>query len=197
LSGPGTETEINQKYSSDIFQAIGLDIYDGSIEEVNQFRSTGISYPLCTQASGTRTAYQAFEDHDVSVVIDQQGILRYKVGGVNVNEIRNVIDNLIATTDTKDEILDRQLPVEFTLDQNYPNPFNPSTKISFSLTEQSLVTLEVYSLLGKKVATLVENTLTAGFHQVLFDADNLPAGIYFYKIDAGKFSAVRKMSLVK
>lgn len=85
----------------------------------------------------------------------------------------------------------------FALGQNYPNPFNPSTSISFSLAKESQVNLSVYNLLGEKVATLVNNVFAAGSHTVDFNAANLTSGMYLYKIEAGEFVSVKKMSLLK
>ncbi|HEX7071642.1 MAG TPA: T9SS type A sorting domain-containing protein [Rhodothermales bacterium] len=89
------------------------------------------------------------------------------------------------------------LPERFALEQNYPNPFNPSTTIKFSLPEASEVTLEVFNLMGQKVATLVHGRMQPGFHQVDFDARNLASGTYFYRIQATDFVSTRKMMLVK
>lgn len=89
------------------------------------------------------------------------------------------------------------VPTSYTLDQNFPNPFNPSTTIRFSIPNTGNVTLKVYNLLGMEVATLVNGELSAGTHRVSFDASNLPSGVYFYRIDAGSFSDVRKMALLK
>lgn len=89
------------------------------------------------------------------------------------------------------------VPATYTLDQNFPNPFNPSTTIRFSIPASGNVTLKVYNLLGMEVATLVNGELSAGTHRVTFDAANLPSGVYFYRIDAGSFSDVRKMALLK
>ncbi|MCE1189027.1 MAG: T9SS type A sorting domain-containing protein [Ignavibacteria bacterium] len=85
----------------------------------------------------------------------------------------------------------------FNLSQNYPNPFNPTTVISYSLTENSNVTLKVYNMLGKEVATLVEGMQSAGTHNVQFNANSLAAGTYFYTIKAGNFTSTKKLSLVK
>ncbi|HUI30987.1 MAG TPA: T9SS type A sorting domain-containing protein [Candidatus Acidoferrales bacterium] len=85
----------------------------------------------------------------------------------------------------------------FSLNQNYPNPFNPSTVISYQLPVNSQVTLKVYDVLGREVATLVNARQTPGEHSVTFDARNLPSGIYFYRISAGGYTATRKMLLVK
>ena len=88
-------------------------------------------------------------------------------------------------------------PNEFELDQNYPNPFNPSTQIRFSMNKAANVKLAVYDLLGREVATLVNRTMGAGSHQVSFMADDLPSGVYFYKLTSGESTKVRKMILMK
>ena len=85
----------------------------------------------------------------------------------------------------------------FALDQNYPNPFNPSTLISYTLAERSNVTLKVYDVLGKEVASLVNNSQEAGTHQVTFDASNLATGLYIYTLNAGNFTSSKKMMLIK
>ncbi len=89
------------------------------------------------------------------------------------------------------------IPTQYELSQNYPNPFNPSTVIKFGLPENSRVILEVYNVLGEKVATLVNSELKAGYYSVTFDARNLTSGVYFYRIETSKFKDVKKMILVK
>jgi hypothetical protein len=89
------------------------------------------------------------------------------------------------------------LPAEFALEQNYPNPFNPSTVIAFQLPETSSVTLKVYDVLGRPVASLVSGTLPAGRHEVSFDASRLSTGVYIYRLQAGSFVTSRQMMLVK
>jgi hypothetical protein len=86
---------------------------------------------------------------------------------------------------------------EYSLKNNYPNPFNPSTKISYSMKEEGLVTLKVYDILGNEVVTLVNEKKPEGFYDVEFNAVDLPSGIYFYKMQAGKFIAVNKMILLR
>ena len=85
----------------------------------------------------------------------------------------------------------------FELQQNYPNPFNPSTKIKYSLAEQSQVTLKVYNILGKEIATLVNEVKGNGNHEVSFDGSGLASGVYFYTLQAGKITQTRKMILMK
>ncbi|MCU0644748.1 MAG: T9SS type A sorting domain-containing protein [bacterium] len=90
-----------------------------------------------------------------------------------------------------------ELPTEYSLGQNYPNPFNPSTTITFSLKQNGLTTLEVYNVIGQKVKTILNQNLKAGKHQIIFDAFDLSAGIYFYQIRSGNFKAVRKFVVMK
>ncbi|HUI29393.1 MAG TPA: family 43 glycosylhydrolase [Candidatus Acidoferrales bacterium] len=89
------------------------------------------------------------------------------------------------------------LPKHFELEQNYPNPFNPATRISYQLPVASNVTLKIYDVLGREVATLVDERQSAGYHGVTFDAGNLASGVYFYRIGTEMSSAVKKLTLVK
>lgn len=89
------------------------------------------------------------------------------------------------------------MPTEFTLMQNYPNPFNPSTTIKFNLAKEGMTSLIVYDILGKEVATLVNQHLSAGAYTVKFNAYNFASGIYLYRITAGSFSETKQMILTK
>ncbi len=89
------------------------------------------------------------------------------------------------------------IPKSFSLYQNYPNPFNPSTSIKFDLTDASLVKLAIYDMLGREVDVLINQQLGAGTHNISFNAGNLASGVYFYKIETGSFSDIKKMTLVK
>ena len=85
----------------------------------------------------------------------------------------------------------------FNLEQNYPNPFNPSTNISYTIPNESQVSLVVYDIMGKQVVELVNNKQPAGDYNVNFDAASLASGTYFYKLTAGEFISVKKMVLLK
>ena len=89
------------------------------------------------------------------------------------------------------------LPGKFNLMQNYPNPFNAQTTIRFLLPQPQNVRLAVYDLLGRMVETLVQGVQPAGYHQVLWEAEDQPAGLYFYRIRAGEYTETRKMVLLK
>jgi Secretion system C-terminal sorting domain len=88
-------------------------------------------------------------------------------------------------------------PATFALDQNYPNPFNPTTMIHYSIPADQQVALNIYNLLGQKVMTLVNEVQKAGQHEVNFNASNLASGVYFYKLEAGQQSSIKKMILMK
>ena len=90
-----------------------------------------------------------------------------------------------------------QLPLQFKLSQNYPNPFNPNTNIKYSLSEPSYVTLEIYNILGQKTATLVDEYRDAGSHTVIWQANDVSSGMYFYRIRAGDYIESKKMLLLK
>ena len=90
-----------------------------------------------------------------------------------------------------------ETPKEFSLEQNYPNPFNPTTVIRYSLPVNGLVTLKVFDVLGEEIATLVNQNLSVGKFSIEWNADNVPSGIYFYKLSAGKSSKTKKMLLGK
>ncbi|HSW55579.1 MAG TPA: T9SS type A sorting domain-containing protein, partial [Ignavibacteriaceae bacterium] len=101
-------------------------------------------------------------------------------------------------TTSVEDISNGEIPVNFTLYQNYPNPFNPSTTIQFSLPKSGDVTLKVYDILGREVATLLNETKNAGSYEVDFNASQLSSGIYFYQLSVGnEFRQTKKLVLIK
>ena len=85
----------------------------------------------------------------------------------------------------------------FNLEQNFPNPFNPNTTITYSISVKSDVVIELFNALGQRVSILLNGEIEAGSYQVNLNAVNLPGGIYFYRLRAGGYIAVRKMVLMK
>ena len=97
-------------------------------------------------------------------------------------------------TSTKEQT---QLPTEYSLSQNYPNPFNPSTTIRYALPKAQFVTLKIFNMTGQELTTLVNQQQTAGEHSFHWQAENLPSGVYLFRLQAGDFSATRKMILMR
>jgi hypothetical protein len=89
------------------------------------------------------------------------------------------------------------IPKKYDLKQNYPNPFNPVTKINFEIPKQGYVSLKIYDVLGREVKTLVNEIKTAGYYSVDFDASTLSSGVYFYKLESGTYSDIKRMMLIK
>ena len=89
------------------------------------------------------------------------------------------------------------LPTSFELYRNYPNPFNPATTIAFDIPSQAHVRITVYNTLGEQVGIVFDGQRPAGSHSVIFDASALPSGLYLYRMQAGEFTSVQKMSLIK
>ena len=88
-------------------------------------------------------------------------------------------------------------PAEFALSQNYPNPFNPTTRIAYVVRDAGYVSLAVYDLLGREVATLVDGMKAAGRYGAEWNATALPSGMYIYRMKAGTFTDQKRMLLIK
>lgn len=96
-----------------------------------------------------------------------------------------------------EQLADELIPTDFQLEQNYPNPFNPSTTIQFALPVETEVSLKLYDILGREVASLIDEELPAGIHKLTFEANGLPSGVYFYRIQTDGFVKTRKLTLLK
>jgi len=124
-------------------------------------------------------------------VIRVAGLYRYKCEP-HEDEMRGTIN---ATVSSINFISGQAL--DYMLNQNYPNPFNPETVIEFSIPGASQVTMKIYNIQGQEVDKIVNEHMNAGTFQVKWDAVQFPAGVYYYKIQAGEFVETKKMLLVK
>jgi len=135
---------------------------------------------------GTTTESQSYSFTDSKVTT---GTYTYRLKQVDFNgsfQYSNEVEvNVLATVS------------EYALAQNYPNPFNPTTTINFSIPETGNVTLSVYNTIGQEVATLVNGVVAAGQHEVTLNAKSLPSGAYFYKLQSGNSTMIKKMLLLK
>ena len=131
----------------------------------------------------TEPNHYSFTDNDV-----KSGKYRYKLKQIDYDG-----------TFEYSQIVEVEIPFanSFSLQQNYPNPFNPTTSMQYTISSRQFVTLKVYDLLGREVATLVNEEKPAGEYEVEFNAADLPSGIYFYQLKAGEFSKTKKMILLK
>jgi photosystem II stability/assembly factor-like uncharacterized protein len=111
----------------------------------------------------------------------------------NGSQLRPTGKSTVAAANTSSS----EKPLSYALEQNYPNPFNPETRIHFELPEHNAVVLVVYDLLGREVATLVNDFKKAGKYDVTFTATNLASGVYFYRLQAGTFHSVKKLLLLR
>lgn len=137
------------------------------------------------QGYGTTTENHIYSFTDQGLA---EGNYSYKLKQIDFNgsfEYSNIVNVDVAN------------PINFGLYQNYPNPFNPTTSIKFSLPEASMVTLKVYNTLGEEVASLLNEVMSSGTHSVNYNAVGLNSGLYFYRLEAGDFVEVKKMTLLK
>ncbi|MBK6772300.1 MAG: SBBP repeat-containing protein [Ignavibacteria bacterium] len=135
-------------------------------------------------------------DEPVAIALDLSGnviVTGISSRGVNTDDFTTV--KYSQTTGVNQ--ISSQIPKGYSLSQNYPNPFNPATNLEFGISKLGFVTLKIFDLLGKEIATLVNSELRAGSYKYNFDAGNSPSGVYFYKLTAGEFSETKKMSLIK
>ena len=145
----------------------------------------GTSWTIYSDISGP---YGYYTKRDIVFVDDNNGWIL--CGG---GRLYHTTNNAQMTTDIQDDFP----TTNFSLYQNYPNPFNPTTNISFQLAESSFTSLKIYNSLGEEIKTLLNKYISAGTHEIKFNAVNLPSGVYFYKLQAGKFSETKKLLLMK
>lgn len=112
------------------------------------------------------------------------------------NNSTQSLDITLTSTGVNAELVTEQVR-SFELHQNYPNPFNPSTNINFSLPESQQVSLKIYDISGREIATLIDGFKSIGEHSVSFDASNLSSGVYIYQLKAGNRVDTKRMLLIK
>jgi|GEM_PF-1318388 len=153
-----------------------------------------------------KTINTCYTDADETVIAPDTSVC-YKIRAVNQTGWNTCFTNetwILPKSDTckvnqnnKDAAQTYSQPASLKVEQNYPNPFNPSTTISFSLSDAGNVSVQVFEVTGRLVATLFDGYLEAGNHKINFNAQKLSSGIYLYKISAGKGTVVKSMLLIK
>jgi hypothetical protein len=174
ISGKGMnqvlEGAINGLYNDSVPPRLGNVLLHAYANTVNT-NTVDFYYPIVTDSERTRSAWQ------------------FHLFGDPALRIRNT-----TTSIHEDEV---NIPSEIMLYQNYPNPFNPTTTITFSIPQREHVTLAVFDVLGREVATLVDGELNPGGHSVVFDAASLPSGVYFYSMTTSAISLLKSMTAIK
>jgi hypothetical protein len=143
--------------------------------------------------SGRTISYQFLSGDGSTVQFVAADTLQPDNGVINIDRNSTAWSGQMATSVR----LSKELPKEFVLMQNYPNPFNPATVIRYSLPVQSYVSLKVYDVLGREIATLVSEVLPAGTYEQRWNAAGVSSGVYFYRLKAGGFVETKKLVLLR
>jgi photosystem II stability/assembly factor-like uncharacterized protein len=182
------------------FTAGGQGIY--SIAFINQ--NTGWGAGDFSFSGGSKIFYTTNSGNNWNYIFASTNAGRlFKVQFVNQNTgwLIGQYGKVFRTTNTggltEVKSVNNSFPDKYDLKQNYPNPFNPSTNIKYQIANNSFVTLKIFDILGKEISTLVNEYLKAGTYEIVFDAVNIPSGIYYYKITAGNYINTKKMILLK
>ena len=140
------------------------------------------------KGKGTTTESQEYSFRDGGITTGK-GKVYYRLKQIDLNGTSSYSDAI--------EVEYSIIPVEFSLSQNYPNPFNPTTNIKFGIPKEVLVTLKVYDILGREVATVVNQKMEPGYYEYEWNGVPFASGVYFYRIEAGNFVKIRKMMMIK
>jgi len=162
--------------------SFGTNIFAGTNNGV--FLTTNNGKNWISENSGLIT----YQDYVIQALVVLDSLL---FAGTPNSVLRRPISEMVSS------ILNPELPSQFILNQNYPNPFNPTTTINYSVPKSGIVKIKVYDLLGRVVATIVNENKPAGNYNIEFNASKLTSGIYFYRMEAGSFSQTKKLLLLK
>ena len=173
-----TATETNNK--GFVLQRSKIIIND---DRYDKTRYTEIAF---VQGNGTSTNENNYNYIDNNLT---EGIYSYRLIQIDFDGTQNKIGEVVVNVENKIK--------DFSLSQNYPNPFNPSTKIEYSIPQDGFVSLKIYNAEGEEIKQLVNAVKPAGSYSVNFNASNFPSGIYFYRLETGDYTSVKKMVLMK
>jgi len=152
-----------------------------------KFTDASYQYPIVADDAGT--------NETATTYIGSDGNSWYDLGVGQADDV--AIRIRTSTVVGIDDESHQQLPDDFLLTQNYPNPFNAQTVIEYGLPYASHVKIEIYNILGRKVETLANEHMNAGYHKINWNSKDNPSGAYFYRIEAGAFAETKMMVLIK
>lgn len=205
-------TTANSNIAADLVSSVEIDktnniIYVGAHNTyiwpyyggISYFNGTGNTFTTYLEGSSP-VAHKQVEDlaldtlGNIWILTQSEGITVHNPTGVLGFEC---IDRTLQTGTTGIVQINPESVKDFYLNQNYPNPFNPVTRISFTLPENSFTILKVYNLLGEEVATLIEADMEAGVHSTEWKAAGFASGVYLYRLQAGSYTGIKKMILLR
>lgn len=195
---PVTQHTITVRNGWNMMGSISVHIAAASITSIPPRIRTSEFWGYCGSYSKTDTIFPG-KAYWVKVNQDGKLILTSATGAVSAaNRIRIVPTQELPPAAPDGDKVATVIPTEYALEQNYPNPFNPSTTIKYSLPVRSQLTLTVFDVLGRQVATLVDGAQDAGYHEIVWSgANNTGSGVYFYRLQAGSFVETKKFLLIK
>jgi hypothetical protein len=155
--------------------------YDGSLIQYKQGDS--YAYIIPTYTGNPLNSFATYRKGNT---------LHIWAGGFGMTLLHNTDFIITGVKDVKHQVIS-----SYSLSQNFPNPFNPATDISFSIPKRSFVSIKVYDLIGREVAIIVSQELSAGTYTRQWNANNMPSGVYFYRLQAGSFTETKKLVLLR
>jgi hypothetical protein len=163
--------------------------------DAEEFKVVSPTFPVTVDPDGDLTVSVSFLAKKVGT--KDAKIMIYWNDVFTSGEIKIVAECYVTGNQTTAVTALNEVPTTYALKQNYPNPFNPSTRIEYSIPENSFVSIKVYNSVGQLVATLVNENQSVGTYRVEWSAKNVPSGIYFYRMETSKFTTMKKMLLLK
>ncbi len=196
--GNDTQTKIADRYQGRNFVALGVDVWDGSANSVQNFiNQTGIKYDCLVNGGATASEYGV--QYQKSIVIDQQGVIQFYDRTNKISGINSTIDALLTTTGLEGKAT---AAFSFELKANYPNPFNPKTEIPFTNDREQKIRLAIYDINGRLVRTLVDARFGAGRYSLSWNGDDrggrpASSGVYFVRLTGESAQQMRRILLLK
>lgn len=189
-------SDYNDLYSNNYLVRIGNSNYI----TLTDWQATGQDSNSYTELPNFISSTDLHIDETIPTYLESRGT---SIAGIDTdfdNDLRNTstpdigADEFDGIVDVEDK---QTLPTEYALEQNYPNPFNPSTSIQYAVSSRQFISLKVYDVLGNEIETLVNEEKPVGTYEIIWNASNVPSGVYFYQLKAGEYTNTKKMVLLK